>query len=276
MFLKIKIALLVCLPLLLKGGGEPSRVMLIGEPIPGHLIIGNAPEAQKVFLNNELLKLNPNGSFVFGFDRDDKGTHNLRVVYEDGFSEEIALVLQKREYQIQRINNLQQQHVTPPPELQERIDRERNTIIEARKKIDTTQTPYFLSGFMRPVEGGRISGVFGSQRILNGEPRNPHNGLDIALPTGAPVYAMADGIVCLRADDFHYNGNFVLLDHGHGLNSVYVHLHKIHVEDGAHVIKGQLIGEVGSTGRSTGPHLHWGVQWYGKRIDPQAVLDMNY
>lgn len=250
-------------------------VKLLGNPTPGHLLVGQAYNASMVFLDGEPLKMSPEGVFIFGYDRDDSGQNILKVVYNDGTTENLELVLNEREYQIQRINNLEHRHVTPPPDVLERIAKERQIIQEARKQIDTTQTPYFKSGFMRPVEGGRISGVFGSQRILNNEPRNPHNGVDIALPTGTPVYAMADGIVCLRGDDFYYNGNFVLLDHGLGLNSVYVHLHKIHVNDGDFVRKGEKIGEVGSTGRSTGPHLHWGVQWYRKRIDPLTILELD-
>ncbi|MDD3877584.1 MAG: M23 family metallopeptidase [Bacteroidales bacterium] len=255
---------------------QENDIVLIGNPIQGHLIIGNAINASSVFLNNEPLLLSEEGVFVFGFDRDDTGKFTVKVIFSDGVTKEKELYVSNRAYDIQRINQLEEKYVSPPPELMERINRERDTILEARKSIDTTQTPYYLSGFLRPVEGGRISGVFGGQRILNGEPKSPHNGIDIALPTGTPVYAMTDGIVCLRADNFHYNGNFILLDHGQGLNSVYVHLNKILVEDGQKVFKGQLIGEVGSTGRSTGPHLHWGVQWYKKRIDPQALLDMNF
>ncbi len=262
-------------PFVLASQVGEERFKIHGELIPGHLIIGEAADASRVFLNGEPLLMSNEGLFVFGFDRDDTGTHMLKIAYIDGTIENISLNLQERAYDIQRINNLEQRHVSPPASELNRIAKERQIIQNARRQIDTTQTAYYTSGFVRPVEGGRITGTFGNQRILNNEPRNPHNGVDIALPTGSPVYAMADGIVALRGDDFYYNGNFVLLDHGHGLNSVYVHLHKIHVNDGDFVTKGQLIGEVGSTGRSTGPHLHWGVQWYQKRIDPMSLLNLQ-
>ncbi len=252
-----------------------KNLELIGKAHPGHLIIGKALNVKSVYLNDTKIKYDSNGVFVLGFDRDDIGKQVLKLVFIDGSIETKELILQKRDYDIQKINDLAQKYVNPPANILEKIERESKMITEARKKIDTTDEAYFISGFIRPVEGGRISGVFGSQRILNGEAKNPHNGIDIALPSGTPVYAMADGVVCIKGDDFHYNGNFILLDHGLGLNSVYVHLLKTFVSDGEKVIKGQKIGEVGSTGRSTGPHLHWGVQWYKKRIDPLTVLELG-
>jgi len=248
---------------------------IYGEAISGGLMIGYAPEAQRVLFNNNEIKLSHDGYFVFGFDRDDTGAYPLHIIFANGITEKINYNVSKRTYKVQRINNLEQKYVSPPAHILEKIEKERQIIIEARKKIDTTQYPFYISGFMRPVVGGRISGVYGSQRILNGEAKNPHNGIDVALPTGSPVYAMADAIVCLKGDDFHYNGNFVLLDHGQGLNSVYVHLHKTFVQDGDLVKKGDIIGEVGSTGRSTGPHLHWGVQWFSKRIDPEIIINLS-
>jgi len=253
-----------------------NKIELIGKAHPGHLMIGKTMNNSTVYLNDKQIKIDSNGVFVFGFDRDDIGKQILKIVFDDGSVETKELILQKRDYDIQKINDLEQKYVSPPKDILEKIEKETKMITEARKKIDSTTIAYYNSGFMRPVEGGRISGVFGSQRILNGEAKNPHNGIDIALPSGTPVYAMADGVVCIKGDDFHYNGNFVLLDHGQGLNSVYVHLLKTFVIDGERVIKGQKIGEVGSTGRSTGPHLHWGVQWYKKRIDPLSVLELKF
>ena len=145
----------------------------------------------------------------------------------------------------------------------------------AQSKIGELQTPLFRKGFIRPIKGGRISSVFGSQRILNGIPKNMHNGLDIAVPRGTPVLAMADAVVNLTTDNFYYAGNYIVLDHGQGLNSMYLHLSEILVEEGQRVNKGDVIGKVGTTGRSTGPHLHWGVQWYSKRIDPEHILNIK-
>ena len=162
--------------------------------------------------------------------------------------------------------------VTAPKSQNERIVKERKIIKEARGKIGEVKEALFAEGIIRPVKGGRLSSVFGSQRVLNGTPKNPHNGLDIAAPRGTPVYAMTDGVVLLAADNFYYSGNFILLDHGFGLNSSYLHLSKKFVKAGDYVKKGQKIGEIGTTGRSTGPHLHWSVQWYGKRVDPAGLL----
>ena len=135
-----------------------------------------------------------------------------------------------------------------------------------------TETTYFASGFLRPIKGGRISGVYGSQRILNGKPRSPHNGLDIAVPKGTPVMAAADGIVALVHEDMFYTGKTVMIDHGHGLTSVYIHMDSIRVADGQRVTKGAPIGTVGMTGRATGPHLHWGVTWFGTHLDPALLI----
>lgn len=252
-----------------------NKCELNGEIIPGGLVTGVASNVSEIYLDKLKIKTDSTGHFILGFDRDDTVKQSLKIIYKDNRIEMKELVPAKRQYDIQRINQLEQKYVSPPKELQERIEKETKIIADARLLINNTDTAYYLSGFMRPVEGGRISGVFGGQRILNGEAKSPHNGLDIALPEGTPVYAMADGIVRLKGDDFHFNGNFILLDHGQGLSSVYVHMFKTFVSTGDKVTKGQKIGEVGSTGRSTGPHLHWGVQWYKKRIDPQKVLDLE-
>ncbi len=256
--------------------GVKHKLELIGKAVPGNLMIGKTEKASEVYLNDVKLKVDSNGVFVFGFDRDDIGNQVLKVVYADKKVETRELILKTRKYNIQKINDVNQKYVNPPPDILDRIEKETAEITEARKTIYKTDSTYYVSGFMRPVEGGRISGEYGGQRILNKEAKSPHNGIDIALPAGTPVYAMTNGTVCFKGDDFYYNGNFILLDHGQGLSSVYLHLSKILVVNGQKVFKGQKIGEVGSTGRSTGPHLHWGVQWYKKRIDPQSVLALNF
>ena len=273
---KIYIIFLFCFAYTAHAQVVKNKLELIGEAAPGKLIVGKATNADSVYLNDHKLKIDNNGFFIFGFDRDELGKQALKVYYTDGNQEIKQLNLNKREYNIQKINDLEQKYVNPPQETLDRIDRETEIVKEARKTIDETDDPYYLSGFEKPVEGGRISGEYGGQRILNGEAKSPHNGIDIALPAGTPVYAMADGIVALKADTFYYNGNFILIDHGQGLSSVYVHLSKILVENGQKVFIGQKIGEVGSTGRSTGPHLHWGVQWYKKRIDPMSLIELNF
>ena len=251
-----------------------QELSLLGKVEQGSLLIGKAETAEKVWLNDERLLLDKSGNFLIGFDRDDTSSYLLKIKYQSGKVQLKKLVPAKRAFKIQKINNMKKELVTAPKSQNERIVKERKIKKDARSKIGRVDSALYSSGFIRPVEGGRISGVFGSQRILNGIPKNIHNGLDIAAPKGTPVYAMTDGIVRLAADTFYYSGNFILLDHGQGLSSVYLHLSKKDVKEGDLVKKGDTIGEIGQTGRSTGPHLHWGVQWYNKKIDPQGLLDL--
>ncbi|MGD8778068.1 MAG: M23 family metallopeptidase [Ignavibacteria bacterium] len=253
-----------------------QSLQLFGEAKPGTVMFGIAEDAQQVMLDEKILQLDGKGIFTLGFDRDAKGKHFLKVKYNNGDVEVKTLQLEKRKYKVQRINNMDQNKVTPPSDQMNRIVRERNEYNAAKKEIGKIDSAMFDNGFTRPVKGGRITGVFGSQRILNGTPKSPHNGLDIANPRGTPVYAMADGNVIFIADTFYYAGSFVLIDHGQGLTSRYLHLSKKDVKPGDYVKKGQKIGEIGSTGRSTGPHLHWSIQWYDKRIDPQSILDVDF
>ena len=159
------------------------------------------------------------------------------------------------------------------PALTKRIDSESALLKKARNSINNNQFHYFEK-FVRPIDGGWISGVFGNQRVINGVFKQPHNGLDIAVPEGTEIKAMTSGVVTLTGDYF-YNGKFVLLDHGVGLSSIYLHMSKIDVKKGDYVVAGDKIGEVGSTGRSTGNHLHWGVNLYKKRIDPEVFLKLD-
>ncbi len=251
-------------------------VKFFGEFKQGSIVIGIAEDAVRIKLDENELNFDSRGIFTFGFDRDDNQDHLLNIKFKDGSVYLKKIVLTEKKYDIQRINNMKQKYVSPPKEESERIKREREIINEARSKVGQIDSALFSTGFVRPVAGGRISSVFGSQRILNGTPKNAHNGIDIAAPRGTPVYAMADGVVLLAADNFYYSGNFILLDHGLGLNSVYLHLSKKDVKEGEFVKKGEKIGEIGTTGRSTGPHLHWGTQWYSKRVDPKDFLEMNY
>lgn len=259
----------------------PQSFQMTGKAAPGNILIGkinNQTELSKInsiYLDTTKLKFDKYGYFIFGFDRNDSGSHFIRIISNDKSETIKHLNLAGRKFKEQKINNIKQKFVTPPKKELARIKREAAIIKKAREKIGLTDSAYFSSGFIRPVKGGRISGVFGSQRILNGIPKNIHNGLDIAAPKGTPVYAVSDGIVVLTGRNFYYSGNLILIDHGQGLSSMYIHLNKIEVTEGQRVKKGQLIGEIGTTGRSTGPHLHWGVQWYDRRIDPMCLLEMS-
>lgn len=234
-------------------------------------VIGNG--IQSAEFDNRELNVHDNHYFLIGFDRDDSAAVELKVKFLNDTEVIKKIKPEKRKYKIQRINNMKPSLVEHPEKENERVLRERKISQEARAKIGENKLPMYSKNFVRPVKGGRISGKFGNQRILNGEPKNFHNGVDIALPAGTPVYAMTDGIVLLAADTFYYAGNNILIDHGDGLNSFYLHLKRLFVKNGDIVKAGQIIGEVGTTGRSTGPHLHWGIQWFNKRLDPLVVLE---
>lgn len=253
-----------------------QEINFFGEFEQGNLVIAVGDPVEWARLNDQELKIDESGIFAFGFDRNEADTLILNVKFKEGKVLLKKIKMHKRQYKIQRINNMKKDLVTAPKELNIRIKKERQIALEARRPIGKIDTAFYKSGFVRPIKGGRVTGVFGSSRILNGIPKNVHNGYDIAVPRGTPVYAMADGIVRLAADNFYYPGNYILLDHGQGLNSQYLHLSKMDVQQGERVVKGQKIGEVGTTGRSTGPHLHWGVQWYLRRVDPAKLLELDF
>lgn len=243
-----------------------------GNPMQGGLMFGKGESIKEILFDSAKIDFDSSGSFVIGFDRDDTLNHLLIVkMSERTYLKKIKLPA--REYNIQRINKMQQKYVSPPREDLSRIKKEREMTKAAKEKIGEIKEALFIDGFVKPIIDGRISSVFGSQRILNGVPKSPHNGIDIAVPKGTPVKAMADGLVLFSADNFYYAGNFIILDHGLGLNSMYLHLNESFVEEGQIVKKGEVIGKVGTTGRSTGPHLHWAVQWFDKRIDPNSIFD---
>ncbi|MDA3861488.1 MAG: M23 family metallopeptidase [Melioribacteraceae bacterium] len=242
----------------------------------GNLVIAKGNNIEWAWLNEVELKIDNAKVFTFGFDAKETGNKILKVKHDDGKVSLKKFKLPARKYRVQRINNTKQQFSETPDSLKQRITKEREISNIAKSEIGKTDTAFYNSGFMLPIKGGRISSVFGSQRVLNGVYKNMHNGIDIAVPRGTPVFAMADGIVRLNADDFYYAGNHIILDHGQGLNSLYLHLSESFVKENQHVKKGDIIGRVGTTGRSTGPHLHWGVQWYSKRVDPAQILTMKF
>jgi len=242
----------------------------------GNLIIAEGSEIKWAWIDSTKLKVDDEKIFIFGFDAKESRNIILKVKHQYGKVSLKKIKLPSRKYKVQRINNKKQQFSSTPDSLKERIKRERAISNKAKSEIGKIDTAFYKSGFIRPIKGGRISSIFGSQRILNGVPKNMHNGLDIAVPRGTPVYATTDGIVKLAADDFYYAGNYILLDHGQGLNSFYLHLSENLVQEGQRVKKGEIIGRVGTTGRSTGPHLHWGMQWYAKRVDPARILKMKF
>ncbi|MCW5751710.1 MAG: M23 family metallopeptidase [Alphaproteobacteria bacterium] len=243
-------------------------LVLSGEARQGGLLIGRTSPAAEVELNGRRIRLAPDGRFVIGFGRDHPPQARLEIRLGQARLGR-DLVVSQRSYDIQRIDGLPPAQVTPPPEVLERIRAEAARIQELRTR-DSGLTGV-LGGWVWPVNGP-ITGVYGSQRILNGEPRQPHFGIDIAAPTGTPVVAAADGEVVLAEADFYFTGGTVMIDHGHGVSSVYSHLSRVDVTAGRPVARGEHIGAVGATGRVTGAHLDFRVNWLNERIDPALVL----
>ncbi|MSO70592.1 MAG: M23 family metallopeptidase [Alphaproteobacteria bacterium] len=236
----------------------------------GALVIGKTTPGTKLEFYKRVVRVDAaTGAFVIGFDRDAPAAMTLAVTCPDGKSEPVKLAIAKRKYSIERLTGLPEEQVTPPPELLERIKREDAVIRAAR--ADDNPLPYFLQGFQWPAKG-RLSGFYGDQRFLNGEPRAPHLGLDIAGPVGTPIAATAAGIVTMAERDLFYTGGTVVIDHGHGVNSVYSHLSEVRVAVGDKLAAGQNIGRMGKTGRVTGPHLHFNINWFQLRLDPALVL----
>ncbi len=249
-------------------------ITFYGEAKAGGVIIGKGENIKSVWLNKKPLIVNKSGTFIFGFDRNALGNYNLRILLENGKYLNYNYKITRRNYDVQRLT-IDPKFIVPPKKELKRIRKEFDIIKKAKSKITTTKAALYTTGFVYPVDSIRITGNFGVQRILNNKPHNIHNGVDFTGKEGDSVYAISDGIVRLAAENFYYNGNFILLDHGQGLTSIYLHLSKIFVSNDQIVKKGELIGLIGSTGRSTGPHLHLGVQWFDKRIDPMSLFEIN-
>ncbi len=240
-----------------------------GQLTQGGLIVGQASPGVRLALDGQPIPLTPQGAFVFGFGREAPPQARLSVLFPDGQREDRLLNIAPRQYDVQYLDGLPPSKVNPPPALLERIRRENAEVDEVRRQ-DILQ-PYFLSGFAWPLKG-RISGVYGSQRILNGEPRQPHYGVDIAAPIGTPVRAPADGVVTLAEPDLYYSGATLIIDHGYRLSSTLMHLNSIEVKVGQQVRKGDVVATVGKSGRVTGPHLDWRMNWRNDRIDPVLTV----
>lgn len=246
-----------------------AELELKGEMTQGGLIFGKAAPGAAVALNGKPLRMTEDGLFIFGFGRDAAPAATLTVTGADGNVTSHPLEIAQREYRVQRIDGLPKKFVTPPDDVLKRIRADAAAAAKARE-IDRPETD-FGSGFRWPAIG-IVSGVYGSQRILNGEPRRPHFGIDIAAPQGTQVVAPADGTVTLVHPDMYFTGVTLFLDHGHGLSSAFLHLESVTVEEGQRVKQGEQIATVGSTGRSTGPHLDWRINWFTERLDPALLV----
>lgn len=245
-----------------------AAARLEGSFVQGGLVTGTTDPGAEVTYNGRALRVSPNGRFVFGFGRDAPGQAELRVALPDGRTETIAIAIAPRTYQVQQIDGLPSRMVTPKEADLVRIRADAAKVAEARA-VDRPE-PMFESGYTWPATG-IVTGVYGSQRILNGEPRRPHFGVDIAAPTGTPVNAAADGVVAM-ADDLYFTGGTVILDHGFGLTTTYSHLQAMWVVEGQKLRRGEPVGTVGATGRATGAHLDWRMNWFDQRLDPALVV----
>lgn len=248
------------------GAGDLS---LTGNLIQGGLAFGQVSPDSKVWANGHAVRVSPTGEFILGFGRDYPPRATVIVRAQDASVHSYTFEIAGREYDTQRIDGLPNAQVNPGPQTLRRIRRESAEIAAARS-LDEDRMD-FKSGFIWPVRG-RISGIYGSQRILNGQPRQPHYGIDIAAPTGTRVLAPAPGRVTY-AEDMYFSGGTLVVDHGQNLSSSFLHLHEILVEVGEYVEQGQVIALVGATGRVTGPHLDWRMNWHQQRLDPGLLMD---
>ncbi len=269
---KLLLALLLTLSIQLSA---TELISLRGNPVQGGILICEIDSSvEKLFLDHKEIPISDNIAII-GFDRDEKLKHKIILVLNIGKMYTSVFYISKRDYKIQKIDGIEQKYIEEPRDsvLIQRISDESEKLAERREKIHANENIYFEE-FCMPINDGKITGVFGSQRILNNIPKQPHNGLDISAPKGTDIKLMTTGVVALTGDYF-YNGKFVLIDHGSGLSSIYIHMSSINVEVGDYILTGEKIGEVGSTGRSTGNHLHWGVGWNSKRIDPELLQNMD-
>ena len=269
MYLRTKAACFFCLLVIsLPAGTQQDTLALTGNLVQGGLAFGQVEPSSRVQVNGHWVRVSAEGEFIVGFGRDYPAKANLTVYAKDGSHETHVLAIASRKYDVQRIDGLPDRQVNPGPEVMQRIREESASIAEARSVNEDRMD--FRSGFIWPVHG-RISGIYGSQRILNGFPRQPHFGIDIAAPVGTPVVAPAPGLVTY-AEDMYFSGDTLVIDHGQNLSSSFLHLHKILVNVGDRVEQGQPIALVGATGRVTGPHLDWRMNWHQQRLDPGLIM----
>ena len=247
-------------------------VEFIGDFKQGSFILGKTDPNSKVYIDNRKVRVSSDGYFAFGLDRDRK--NNVLIKIKNSMETKlIEKKVFKRKYKIQRIDGLPPKQVTPPPEVYERIKKD-NILIGKARAIDS-KLVFFKDKFIYPIDKYIITGVYGSQRILNGKPRRPHYGIDFHAPEGTPVKSMMDGVVTLVENDMYFTGGTIIFDHGHGISTLYMHMKDINVKKGQKVKKGEVVGTLGQSGRATGPHLDIRLNWFEVKLDPATVLNLN-
>jgi murein DD-endopeptidase MepM/ murein hydrolase activator NlpD len=249
-----------------------ASIVLSGDIKQGALLIGKTSPNSVVTFDGKPLKVSKQGDYVFGFNRDDIKNHQLVVVDPKGVTHHKTLTPAKREYKIQRVEGIKRAIMKPDPKAVARAQKDSKQVKQARK-ISSNYTA-FATGFIKPING-TVTGVYGSQRFYNGKPGSPHYGLDYAGKTGDPVKTPADGKVLLWEPSMFYSGGTMIIDHGHGVSSTFLHLSASKVKVGDTVKQGEVVASVGASGRATGPHLDWRINWHNVRIDPALVLNLT-
>ena len=249
-----------------------NAVELKGNFMQGSFILGKTDPGSNITIDKKIIKVSKDGYFAFGIGRDRK--NNVIIKVKKGSKTEIIeKKILKKKYKIQRIDGLPKKQVTPPKEVYERIKND-NILIGKARSINS-DLDFFKNKFIKPINNAIITGVYGSQRILNGKPRRPHYGLDYAAKEGTPVKAMLDGVVTLAEKDLYFTGGTIIFDHGHGISTLYMHMKDVDVKKGQTIKKGDIVGTVGKTGRSTGPHLDIRLNWFDVKLDPSTILNLN-
>lgn len=249
-----------------------ASIEFSGDFIQGGMIVGTAEQKiLKADVDGVKIPVHPDGkTIVFGYGRDAKKESLITVTLTSNEVLTFPVSVKQRKYKIDRVNGVASKYVSPPKEVLERIRNDSKIVKEARAKLSFRKD--FLANTITPAKG-RISGVYGSQRVFNGVPKRPHFGMDIAAPTGTEVIAPWPGKVVLAEPDLYYSGGTLIVDHGMGITSTYIHLSKLHIKVGDEISAGDLIAEIGATGRVTGPHLDWRLNWFNRRLDPQLLLN---
>ncbi|UJF23323.1 M23 family metallopeptidase [Shewanella sp. OMA3-2] len=246
-----------------------AEITFQGQFEQGALVRGTVPVGSAIKLNGELIKVTPKGQFAIGFDRDAKAEQMLEVTYPTGLTELKPIKVASREYKIDRVTGISTTIMKPDPVAQKRAAEDAKQTFAARETF--IEQDAFMQDFIWPATG-RISGVYGSQRVYNDVPGNPHFGVDVARPTGTVVVSPADGVITLAVADMFYSGGTLIIDHGYGVSSTFLHLSKLYSKVGDKVTQGQKLAEIGATGRVTRPHLDWRLNWFQMRLDPVSIV----